>query len=772
MASTSWQPPQSSPPRAYAQWPAKQPVIVLFAAAAAAITYLLDPHGVGVVIFACAVLACLMGIAIGPWRHRVRLTWFRALPVTAASLFLIGILARSADDASALHTFRLPDVASFSGYASLALWLRLLVKQFPTAEPAETLIDTLLLSTGAGLMAWTLAISPGLSSGPLTETQIFMAIYPVWDVILILLTTQIWYRVGAPVPALAWFFSAVVVLLVVDVLYTWVWLHNPGIEVPALTTLYLFVYAGFALGLSHPSIPYLAHPPTGRVAQPARHGRHSALAVIALSPALTCLVYPVQTRYDAAVRAALTVASVALVYLRLHIAFAVIGRAEQHSRHLSARDPLTSLGNRTHFTRSMTDLLRAETTNQVTVGAILLDFDGFKRVNDLWGHAIGDQFLCAIADRLRTSTPDSVLVRLGGDEFFVGVTATQPQQVTATATQIQQRFDAPLRTPSGVSTTLTPSIGLALATQDKQSQPIAPNELLRRADVALYHAKRAGGGRVVPYEGDISQMDRTRRQLGDDLTEAIRDRDIYAQFQPIVAAQHPHHVTGWEALARWNHPRLGPVGPDVFIPIAEERGLLNSLTLLVLQDACDFTKDHQVRATQPHHKPWVSINLSAAQIAQPDFIGNLVDAIQCSDCAPETIRVEMTEQSLIYLDERMTAGIAQLRQAGIIVLLDDFGSGFAGIGVLRRLHFDAVKLDRTFLTEPWPADRPRLLHAVTQLARSLGIQEIVAEGVETHDESLMVQNAGIDQIQGWHYGKPALPSSGGGERRAGGVMRG
>ena len=757
MASTSWQLPRSRPSRGYGYRTAQHRAIFLIAVATASIAYLIDPQGVGEAVFAGAVLVCLAGIAIGPWHHRVRLAWFRILPVAAAVLFLIGILARSADSTT-LQTSRVPDALSFAGYASLALWLRLLVKQFPTTEPTETLVDTLLLATGAGLMVWTLAISPGLSSGPLTDTQIFMAIYPVWDVILILLTTQIWYRVGVPVPALGWFFCAVVVLLVVDVLYTWVWLGRPGRQIPALTTLYLFVYASFALGLSHPSVRYLAHPPALRVAQPARHGRHSALAVIAIAPILTGLAYPVQARYDVAVRAALSVASVALVYVRLHIAFTVIGRAEQHSRHLATRDSLTGLGNRAHFTRSMTDLLRADSTSPGTIGAILLDFDGFKRVNDLWGHATGDQFLVAIAERLRTCMPYSVLVRLGGDEFFIGVNASHPQQVANCATRIQRAFETPLSTPSGVTTSLTPSIGLAQITLDDQTDPIAADELLRRADVALYHAKRAGGAQTVPYEGVVSRLDNTRRQLGDDLTEAIRARLIYAQFQPIVEAQQPHHITGWEALARWNHPRLGLVGPDVFIPIAEERGLLNSITHLVLQDACRFIKDVQASATQSHPRAWISINLSAAQIAQPKFIGQLLASIQYCSCAPESVRVEMTEQSLIFLDERMSAGITQLRQAGIGVLLDDFGSGYASIGVLRKLRFDAVKLDRSFLTEPWPADKSRLLRAVTQLARSLGIREVVAEGVETQEESVLVQNAGVDLMQGWHYGKPISPA--------------
>lgn len=162
MASTSWQLPRSRPSRGYGYRTAQHRAIFLIAVATASIAYLIDPQGVGEAVFAGAVLVCLAGIAIGPWRHRVRLAWFRILPVAAAVLFLIGILARSADSTT-LQTFRVPDALSFAGYASLALWLRLLVKQFPTTEPTETLVDTLLLATGAGLMVWTLAISPGLS---------------------------------------------------------------------------------------------------------------------------------------------------------------------------------------------------------------------------------------------------------------------------------------------------------------------------------------------------------------------------------------------------------------------------------------------------------------------------------------------------------------------------------------------------------------------------------------------------------------------------------
>lgn len=730
-------------------------VAVLLLIGGCAAAYVVNPDGIGSEAFVVAAVLCLIAIVIGPKLRGVQSWRFALLPGAAAAFFIVSFVARAAAESSWIAQVRGGDFLSFAGYCSLAVWLRLLSRRYSAPKPQEAIIDTLLTASGASLMLWSLAISPGLGRGDLNLDAFILGVYPVLDVILLTLTAQLLYRIDTPLASAAWFMIGLMLMQVVNLLYTIVWIDDPASSVPILSAAYLFTYASFALGLCHPSVRLLEQ------GHPEHHdnerglgGKSVFLVLTIAAPCLTCLLYPSQGTLDTTVRAVLLVLEFVLLNARLGLALKTVKRAERRSRIQSRRDPLTLLSNRADLTRILPAAVAQAHVKGRCFGALMVDFDGFKQINDTWGHAVGDEFLKGIARRLKNSPIGAtVCVRLGGDEFFIGLAAASAEEVQRLAGVLLSEFDEPLSVRGGFSTVVTSSIGVYVVAPgqwwDTQS-------LLRRADVALYEAKRLGKCRVVTYEGELERRDSLRHRLGDDLSGGIRGGQVKAAFQPIVEPQASCRVVGWEALARWQHPQEGFIDPGIFIPLAAERALLNEISLVIWQDALRFIR--MQRENSPGSEPqWVSINVSPAQLLTPVFVERLTNELQANPEEVALLRLEITEDTLIPPDGRIVEGIKRLRQMGVGVFLDDFGSGFSGIDALRRLDFDAVKIDRSFLVGEWADEDATVLRAVVDLARSLGVPKIIAEGVETSDEAQRVQSFGVDMAQGWFYGFPQIP---------------
>lgn len=728
------------------------PAFVLVLTGASCVLYVTLPEAVGQGVFITTASISLLAILIGPQMRGTNPAKFGFLPGAAALSFLVGLATRATPDAPWAANGRLPDIGSFTGYLLLALWLSQLSRSFSARDKYETWLDSLMVASGSSIIAWSIAIAPGLMGGSLSVDSLMLALYPVVDVVLVTLTAQLIFRIGTPITAMSWFLMSVTMLMVIDTAYTIVWVHHPGLSIPALTAWYLFAYAGIALGLCHPSVSQLDQDqaPVG----PHRHARRrsNVALVFVLLPSVTCIVYPSHGLYDTVVRAVLIVIAIALVHARLEHALHAAKTADEHSKWQAQHDPLTGLGNRMRLAEQLPIALRQAALSGRSLWVFMLDLDSFKRINDTWGHGAGDETLKEVAHRLERHTSWAhLLARLGGDEFLICAQETDPPTLALRAQELRELFRYPVELSRAPNVVVTPSIGI---TKIEEGIQRSAEQVLHEADVALYEAKRHGKAKSVFYEGTVRDTDEFKSLLAHDLSMALRRQELVAAFQPIVAAVRPHPVRGWEALARWRHPEHGFVSPEVFISVAEEQGLLGEIFNRVLEEACTLLRQRNYSAQKGGAVEWVSINVSPAQILEADFVERLLEHVQRAAIPPSWLRLEVTETSIMPGDELARRRLDDLRQLGIGVFLDDFGAGFSGIGLLRQLQFDAVKIDRSFLVGPWSEASEAALRGVTNLARGLSVRSVIAEGIENPEGALMAERVGIELAQGWFFGGP------------------
>ena len=416
--------------------------------------------------------------------------------------------------------------------------------------------------------------------------------------------------------------------------------------------------------------------------------------------------------------------------------------SEARIAHLAHHDALTDLPNRVLF---MTHLQSSVSEARPERGCAIycLDLDGFKHVNDNFGHSVGDQLLKGVATRLRAAIPElSMPARLGGDEFAILQTGVASHEQ---CDPIASRIIATLSQPfdiEGKSIIIGVSIGITLAPADGSD----PDQLLRNADLALYKAKDDGKGTHRFFEGEMDRRLHDRRLLEVDMPKAITNGEFEVYYQPIVELR-TRKVKSFEALIRWNHPERGQIMPARFIPIAEETGLILPLGEWVLRTAC----------LQAAHWPktiGVAVNLSASQFKSGKLIQLALNAIASAGLAPNRLELEITETLLLHDEPNTLAILRQLRELGIKISLDDFGTGYSSLAYLRKFRFDKIKIDRSFVQDMLLREDCRaIIRGVVSMARSLNITTII-EGVETKEQVEAAKADGCDDGQGYLFAKP------------------
>lgn len=421
----------------------------------------------------------------------------------------------------------------------------------------------------------------------------------------------------------------------------------------------------------------------------------------------------------------------------------VAEEAQAQIAHMASHDSLTGLPNRLRFRDALTHACDVAPT---AFAVLWLDLDQFKIVNDTLGHAAGDTLLALVAERLRACVGEhDVVARLGGDEFAILHAASDTARATRLASRVVAAITAPyqvqdMRVGIGVS------LGIALATDAH-----TPEDLLKCADLALYRAKDEGRGTWRFYEAAMDARAQARRALQSDLRLALDRREFSLMFQPIVDLATSRVVT-IETLLRWTHPGRGPVTPDVFIPLAEETGLIVPIGAWVLRHACE-------EAVRWPADIRVAVNLSPVQFRDASLLALVDAALRDSGLPAERLEFEITESVFLEADDTVLATLHAMRARGVSFALDDFGTGYSSLSYLRSFPFDKVKIDKSFVHASTTDDGSlAIVRAITGMADTLGMT-VVAEGVETREQLGLVHAQGCMQVQGYLFSRP-LPASG------------
>jgi diguanylate cyclase (GGDEF)-like protein len=406
-------------------------------------------------------------------------------------------------------------------------------------------------------------------------------------------------------------------------------------------------------------------------------------------------------------------------------------------------DTLTGLANRTEMKLNLGAALATYERNGEPFWVFVLDLDRFKAINDTFGHATGDAVLQVVAKRIRAVVRDiDVVARLGGDEFAILVQAGPDPAFCAT---IARRLLEVLREPysvSGLMIHMGASIGIAKAPDHGTDA----ETLMRNADSALYKVKASGKNAYHFFDAALEAESRQRRALEAELRGAIARGELEVHYQTIIALA-DRHTVGVEALLRWRHPELGLVSPDQFIPIAEDTGLIVPIGAWVIRQACMDARHWPAGIT-------VAVNVSPAQLGRAELSGAVQDALALSGLPAHRLELEVTESIFLRDDQSMLEELSRIRAMGVKLVLDDFGTGYSSLGYLRRLPFDKIKIDRSFIAD---ADHDRhasaVVRAIADLAQNLGM-DCVAEGIETEMQAALLYGAGCRLGQGYLFSRP------------------
>ena len=412
------------------------------------------------------------------------------------------------------------------------------------------------------------------------------------------------------------------------------------------------------------------------------------------------------------------------------------------AEHAARHDFLTGLPNRSALKATYEARGNAGTPEDQFAGIVFIDLDGFKQVNDAYGHDIGDRLLRACAAGFSYLTAErGILGRVGGDEFAVLVNGPDAQ---GTAIRIGEIFLAFLREPfvfDGREIRISTSVGVACG----HARQVPLEELLRRADIAMYQAKKDGGDRVASYNAEIDLRLRQRVQLAAALREALKSGQISVAYQ-IIADADTQEICGAEALARWQLPDATFIGPEFFIPLAEENGLIEDLGNHVLRQACVDAVGWEGIL--------LSVNVSPVQFLNPRFDAIIGDILKETNFSPQRLDLELTERHLVSDPDQAFTAMQELKERGISISLDDFGTGYSSIGYLKRFKFDRLKLDQSICADVTiDTDAQEMIRGTITIARSLGL-EVTAEGVENEHQAALLRLAGCRRLQGYYFGEP------------------
>jgi len=486
----------------------------------------------------------------------------------------------------------------------------------------------------------------------------------------------------------------------------------------------------------------------GRSATPVLSRSGRILGFFTWRPFVPAMQLIKETAPAAVAFCAFSVLLVLTLLRRLRTTSAQLEISESQARYLAFHDPLARIPNRALFEDRVERALAAQRRSKSALALHAIDLDRFKQVNDTLGHPAGDELIRQVARRLLSLVNDvDTVARVGGDEFSiiqvdlreVGQALTLGAKVIA---ELAKPFDL-----QGHEVFVSASLGIVY---EESAEVVAePEDLMRKADIALYDAKTSGRGRYQLHAGELDLAVRERRALELDLRAALNgEPGLELVYQPIFAAE-SNQIQGAEALVRWNSPRRGRLAPDAFIGLAEERGLIDQLGMWVLREACAYAVHFEL--------PWVAVNVSPAQFMDDRFAERVMAVLRQVGLEPRRLELEITEGLLLQNSSTVQSTLRLLRATGIRVALDDFGTGYSSISYLRTHGVDKLKIDQSFVAKLGKdAEIDSIVACIIGLAKAMHMK-VTAEGVETVEQQAMLRALGCSELQGYLLSRPVAP---------------
>jgi diguanylate cyclase len=411
--------------------------------------------------------------------------------------------------------------------------------------------------------------------------------------------------------------------------------------------------------------------------------------------------------------------------------------------HMALYDGLTGLPNRQNFSEKLSAAIKDANGSGEGFAVIGMDLDKFKEINDIRGHLAGDEALSTVGERLRALQTDRFFIaRLGGDEFSAICQHNDDKSVFEAMQQIASALQEPIILRDGAEVNVGVSLGAAFYPTDAENA----QDLVSRADLAMYRAKASPITSICFYDSAMDEIVRKRKALAADLKNALANNELelYYQVQNVVDTE---EITGFEVLLRWHHPSRGMVSPMEFIPIAEESGLIIEIGKWVLETACS-------QAAKWPNTLRVAVNLSPVQLSDPKLLSIVRNVLDKTGLTPHRLELELTESTIIENRERTLLLLTQIKAMGVTIALDDFGTGYSSLETLRTFPFDKIKLDRSFMDQIENSPQARaIIRAVLAIGKSLDVP-VLAEGVETRSQLAILRSEGCDAMQGFLLGRP------------------
>ncbi|MEV0713743.1 EAL domain-containing protein [Asanoa sp. NPDC050611] len=739
----------------------------------AAIAYIVVGNAVVTgAVFTAVGVGAAAALVVGPRINHARPSWPWYLLAAASVLFAVGAIVRpwSAEQDGAVQLTS--DAFTVPGYVLMfvALVGFLRMKHGPKRH---AVIDGMLIGLGAGLIFALMFSLPAADIANRSAAVSTVAgLYPIFDLVLVLLVANVAFTTSIRGPSYLMLIGSMVLLLAGDIGYAIIGVNgtlsgNRWIDLP-----FLFGFVLIGACALHPSMRGIGR----RTPLPVQawSWRRLLLIIPALAvPFVLTAAIPDQSTLDRVVIAVGGGLMVALLLLRAVSAVQAYAAAQREYEYQATHDHLTALPNRALLVDHVGQVLAARPDQDRPLWLFFLDLDGFKLVNDSWGHYAGDRVIVEVARRLRRTVPAGAAVaRVGGDEFVIAHSSTADEAI-ALAERILASLTLPLKATAS-DVVVSGSIGIAGSTcagapkteteaddvRDAHaagSALVTAEGLLRDADTAMYQAKAEGRGRWVLFDTTMHDRVRDRIDIELALRHALAHDQLRLAYQPIVRLGGAR-LTGVEALIRWEHPVKGTIAPTKFIPVAEETGLITDLGRWVMREAlrqlAEWRKDDVVADDF-----WLSINVSPRQLRDPRLPGELAEALVEHGLDGASVMLEITESVMVDGSQVTDQVMAELRGLGVRLVVDDFGTGFSALGYLRRHPVTGVKIDRSFVgglgTNP---EDEEIVRAVVAMSSALGLT-VVAEGVQTQAQRDVLQALGVVYGQGWLWGRPQDPET-------------